>query len=135
MIKLSPSGTIAYSSFLGGSGFDAGTAVALGSGGRPHVSGFTSSSAGFPLMNPAQPANGGGTQDAFVTVLETDLPIVPTTYHVNSNADPGDGVCDQTCTLRDAILASNLFGARDTIAFDQPQPGRRRSLPRQNCPA
>ena len=31
VIKLSPSGTIAYSSFLGGSGFDAGTAVALGS--------------------------------------------------------------------------------------------------------
>ena len=74
------------------------------------MSGFTSSSAGFPLMNPARPANGGGTQDAFVTVLETDLPIVPTTYHVNSNADPGDGVCDQTCTLRDAILASTYSG-------------------------
>ena len=25
------------------------------------------------------------------------------TYVVNSTADPGDGVCDASCTLRDAI--------------------------------
>jgi len=55
-----------------------------------------------------------------VTTLDTDIPIVPTTYVVNSNADPGDGVCDATCTLRDAILTSNLIGARDTIAFNLP---------------
>src|SRR4051812_15703858 len=31
----------------------------------------------------------------------------PQLYTVNSAADPGDGTCDATCTLRDAILNSN----------------------------
>jgi len=34
---------------------------------------------------------------------------------VNSSADPGDGVCDATCTLRDAIAAAN---ADDTVVDD-----------------
>jgi len=43
------------------------------------------------------------------------------TYQVNSNVDPGDGTCDGTCTLRDAIIASNAStGATDTIAFNLP---------------
>jgi CSLREA domain-containing protein len=39
------------------------------------------------------------------------------TYPVNSNADPGDGTCDDTCTLRDAILAANANPGMDTISF------------------
>jgi uncharacterized repeat protein (TIGR01451 family)/CSLREA domain-containing protein len=43
------------------------------------------------------------------------------TYTVNSNADPGDGTCDETCTLRDAIVASNAStGAPDKIGFNLP---------------
>ncbi len=38
-------------------------------------------------------------------------------YTVTSAADPGDGVCDQTCTLRDAILAANQAGIPGRIAF------------------
>jgi CSLREA domain-containing protein len=37
---------------------------------------------------------------------------------VNSNADPGDGACDETCTLRDAIQASNSTAGADTITFN-----------------
>ncbi len=36
---------------------------------------------------------------------------------VNSASDVGDGVCDQTCTLRDALLASNANSGPDLIRF------------------
>ena len=38
-------------------------------------------------------------------------------WTVNSAADPGDGVCDDTCTLRDALLAANDRAGPDRIAF------------------
>jgi CSLREA domain-containing protein len=42
----------------------------------------------------------------------------PQVFTVNSTADPGDGTCDTTCTLRDAILASNASaGDHDVIQF------------------
>ena len=38
---------------------------------------------------------------------------------VNSAADPGDGVCDASCTLRDAMTAANADGPGvDDISFD-----------------
>jgi parallel beta-helix repeat protein len=40
------------------------------------------------------------------------------TYTVNSDLDPGDGVCDVTCTLRDAIISANASPGHDSIAFD-----------------
>ncbi len=39
------------------------------------------------------------------------------TYAVNSTADPGDSVCDASCTLRDAIIAANTGLGQDTIDF------------------
>jgi CSLREA domain-containing protein len=39
------------------------------------------------------------------------------TFTVNSMADPGDGVCDASCTLRDAIVAANTSPGQDTIDF------------------
>lgn len=43
---------------------------------------------------------------------------VPTVFTVNSAADPGDGTCDATCTLRDAIIAANASATgSDLIAF------------------
>jgi CSLREA domain-containing protein len=38
-------------------------------------------------------------------------------FTVNQLTDTGDGVCDGTCTLRDAILAANASGGADTITF------------------
>ncbi len=43
---------------------------------------------------------------------------VPTVFTVNSAADPGDGTCDATCTLRDAIIAANAsVTGSELIAF------------------
>ena len=39
------------------------------------------------------------------------------TLTVTSAADPGDGVCDETCTLRDAILEANARPGPDRIEF------------------
>jgi len=41
-------------------------------------------------------------------------------FVVNSLADPGDGVCDETeCTLREAIEEANGNEEADTITFDE----------------
>ena len=36
---------------------------------------------------------------------------------INSTADPGDGTCDASCTLRDALIASNSDGASANDLF------------------
>ncbi len=57
------------------------------------------------------PASGGNDSDIGAVEMQALI--------VNSNADPGDGVCDATCTLRDAITAANANGAGlDDIIFD-----------------
>jgi CSLREA domain-containing protein len=40
------------------------------------------------------------------------------TQTVNQPDDAGDGVCDSTCTLRDAVLAANATPGADVINFD-----------------
>jgi CSLREA domain-containing protein len=62
----------------------------------------------------------------FVLLLaeRPDAHASPTTFTVNSTADPGDGVCDATeCTLREAIHAANFNPGKDTIAFSIPGDG------------
>ena len=43
--------------------------------------------------------------------------VASATFVVTSAADPGDGVCDATCTLREAITAANAASSVDTINF------------------
>jgi CSLREA domain-containing protein len=38
-------------------------------------------------------------------------------FLVNSTVDPGDGTCDTSCTLRDAIIAANASPGQDAIDF------------------
>jgi hypothetical protein len=72
--KFNPSGSaLAYSTFLGGSGIDAGASIALDGSDNAYVTGQTASSGAsgtpFPTANATQSAYGGGTSDAFVSVL------------------------------------------------------------------
>ena len=65
------------------------------------------------------------TRDAFGVAsagapLLSSLLALDATFTVNSSADPGDGNCDESCTLRDAILAANDTAGADTIAFNLP---------------
>jgi len=69
--KLNPTGSaLVYSTYLGGSGFDAGGGIAVDGAGNAYITGQTAST-NFPVPNATQPAFGGAT-DAFVT--EINLP-------------------------------------------------------------
>ena len=68
-LKLTPSGALAYGSFLGSSGNDVAYAVAADDNGRVFVGGFTESSA-FPLQAPFQDTFKGAS-DGFLALLPT----------------------------------------------------------------
>jgi len=57
-----------YSTYLGGSGIDGASSIALDSAGNLYLTGLTSS-LNFPTVNALQASHGGGLFDAFVTKL------------------------------------------------------------------
>ncbi len=63
--EISPTGTLVYSTYLGGSLSDYGTGIAIGPGGTVYVSGYTFSS-NFPTQNALQSGLSGGS-DIFVS--------------------------------------------------------------------
>jgi hypothetical protein len=89
--KLKPDGSgLLYSTFLGGSGFDAGASIAVGSN-NAYVTGQTNSpSSSFPLAAPTQSALGGGF-DAFVSEINaTGTQLIFSTY-LGGSLDEDDG--------------------------------------------
>ena len=78
--KLNPAGNaIVYTTFLGGSGGDQGTAIAVDATGNAYVAGRAS--AGFPVTaNAFQQAHGGGGSDAFVAKLSPTGALTYATY-------------------------------------------------------
>ena len=66
--KLYAAGSLAYSTYLGGSGADGAQAIAVDASGNAYITGSTSST-DFPVFSALQPSS-GGTQDAFVTKLD-----------------------------------------------------------------
>ena len=65
--KISVAGAKVYATYLGGSGDDRGSGIAVNSSGQVYVTGFTAS-ANFPTVSPLQSSKGGG-NDAFVAKL------------------------------------------------------------------
>ena len=68
--KLNPLGSgLVYSTYLGGSGFDTSTSIAVDAAGNAYVAGLTDST-NFPTTSGAfQTTFGGGSDDAFITKL------------------------------------------------------------------
>ncbi|MCP5103494.1 MAG: hypothetical protein GY950_08955 [bacterium] len=87
--KFSTSGTsLVYSTYLGGSGDDAGEGIQLDSSGKAYVVGLTSST-DFPTHGAYQSANGGG-RDVFVAVLSSSGgSLTYATYLGGSGKDEG----------------------------------------------
>jgi Beta-propeller repeat len=75
---LDATGMITFSTYLGGSGTDAATAVAVDSSGNVYIAGYTSS-ADFPTANALQPHR-AGTQTGFVLKMNTRRTLVYSTY-------------------------------------------------------
>jgi uncharacterized protein (TIGR03437 family) len=86
-MKLDPSGTkIVYSTYLGGSGTDTATGIAVDGSGRAYVTG-TTTSFDFPVLNAMQP-RAAGLHDGFVSVLDpSGAHLVWSTYLGGSGDD------------------------------------------------
>jgi hypothetical protein len=90
--KLGPAGGPVYSTYLGGAGYDVGTAIARTPAGAPVVVGSTQSPA-FPTI-PGAPQGGlSGPSDAFVARLTTaGTVLAASTYLGGSGVDAAGGV-------------------------------------------
>jgi uncharacterized protein (TIGR03437 family) len=87
--KLSPTLTMVYSTYLGGSGSETGNAIAVDSSGAVYVTGETAST-NFPTMGAMQSSFGGGAGDAFLTKLNGNgQTLAYSTYLGGSAEDAG----------------------------------------------
>ena len=122
--KLDASGSLIYSTYLGGARQDLGWAIAADSIGNAYVTGSTASD-NFPTRNPLQRTRATpGADDAFITKFDQAGVIVYSTYLGGSSSDAGFG-----------IVVDNLGNASvagDTLSPDfpmvnpiQPIPGGR----------
>jgi Bacterial Ig-like domain (group 3)/Beta-propeller repeat len=91
--ELNPTGTaLVYSTYLGGSGEEGGSGIAVDSTGNIYVAGRTTST-NFPTKNPLQRANGGGGGDAFVTKIKRGgSALIYSTYLGGSGDDEEAGI-------------------------------------------
>jgi hypothetical protein len=79
VLKLNATGNqLLYSTYLGGTNYDLGTAIAVDAGGSAYVAGDTLST-NFPVLGAFQTASGGGT-DVFVTKLTPAGALSYSTY-------------------------------------------------------
>ncbi len=94
--KLNAAGdALVYSTYLGGSGDDVGSSIAVDAQGNAYITGYTSST-NFPTKNPFQ-ATIGGAHDAFVTKLNaTGDALVYSTYLGGRDGDFGYGIAVDT---------------------------------------
>jgi hypothetical protein len=93
--KLNPTGSaLVYSTYLGGSGDQGASHIALDSAGEAYVAGVTSST-NFPTVNPLQATNNGGYYgyDAFVSELNaTGSALVSSSYFGGNDDDYVSGI-------------------------------------------
>ncbi len=88
--KFTASGTLAYSTYLGGSGDENGNGIAVDGSGQAYVTGLTGSG-DFPILQASQPAYGGN-GDAFVTKFTAAGALAYSTYLGGSEAEGGGGI-------------------------------------------
>ncbi|MFH1825620.1 MAG: SBBP repeat-containing protein [Candidatus Firestonebacteria bacterium] len=80
-----------YSTYLGGSGFDYGSSIAVDSSRNVYITGWTTST-NFPVQNAYQGAYGGG-YDAFITKINASgNALIYSTYLGGNNWDYGYGI-------------------------------------------
>jgi hypothetical protein len=91
--ELNDSGTtLVYGSYLGGSGTDEGTGIAVDSTDEAYVTGFTSSS-DFPITSNATQTTLGGDQDAFLAKFDSvGAKLLYSTYFGGQSNDTAYGI-------------------------------------------
>lgn len=129
--ELNPSGPtqvsqLVFSSFLGGTGYDEGNAIALDSQGNVWVTGWTTSSGtnatGFPVTDNAhQSTFGGGSADAFLSEISPPAgdfgsQLVYSTYLGGDQEDVGTGLAVDGSGNID-VVGLTTTGSTDTVPF------------------
>ena len=89
--KVTGGGSLAWSSYLGGSGLDDGYGIAVDSSGDAFVTGETASS-DFPTAGGFQATYGGGTADGFVAKISSSGSLLWSSYLGGSGYDYGDSI-------------------------------------------
>jgi len=114
--KLDATGSaLLYSTYLGGSGRDGGSGIAVDADGSAYVTGQTTST-DFPTVNPLQAASGGGA-DAFVSKLDAaGSALVYSTYLGGSGGDGGAGIAV------DAAGSAYVSGSTSSTNFPTANP-------------
>ena len=107
-------GSLDYSTYLGGSGDEQATEIAVNAlGNNAHVVGYTDST-DFPMVSPAQGTNAGN-RDVFVTRLnEFGNALDFSTYLGGSGSDNGLGITLDTAGNVYAVGYSNSIGTGTT---------------------
>ena len=91
VVKLNATGNqLLYSTYLGGTNYDLGTAIAVDTAGNAYVAGDTLST-NFPVLGGVQAASGGGT-DAFVSKLTPAGALSYSTYLGGSANEHAGGI-------------------------------------------
>ncbi len=115
--KLTPSGTLGYSTYVGGSASDSGNAIAVDStSGSAFVAGGTTST-DFPTVLPFQSTLGGGS-DAFAFELLSNGTLSYSTYLGGSGDDIGLGIALNQTTRSYAVVgktASSNFPTHNAL--------------------
>jgi phage baseplate assembly protein gpV len=89
--KVNPQGSLVFATYLGGSGEDAGNAIAVDGRGNIYVAGSTTS-VDFPKVSPVQGVPGGGA-DAFAAKIAADgSHVVYATYLGGTGFDEARGI-------------------------------------------
>jgi hypothetical protein len=115
--KLNGSGSaLTYSTYLGGSSYNAGFGIAADSAGNAYVTGWTDST-DFPTKNSLQAAYAGGGDDAFVSKINaTGSALVYSTYLGGSSEEAGVGIAV------DSIGSAYVTGGTTSTDFPTKNP-------------
>jgi hypothetical protein len=118
--KVNANGTLAYSTYLGGSGIDGGTAITVDPSGAVFVTGFTGSN-DFSVVAALQPSFGGGGFDAFIAKLNpSGSALEYSTYLGGSGTDSGFGIA---AGAADRAYVMGLTDSLDLPTVNPVQPG------------
>ncbi len=111
LAKLNPDGSLNFATYLGGSGEDAGNAIALDAAGNIYITGSTAST-DFPVFHPAQ-ATTGGNGDAFVAKISSDgQHVLYATYLGGTGSDEALGIA--------VDASSSVYVTGQTLSPDFP---------------
>jgi hypothetical protein len=114
--KFAPSGTLSYSTYLGGAATDDAAAIAVDSTGAAYITGATGP--GFPLLNAEQTAPGSGSSTVFVTKLTPAGAISYSTYLGGNIQDGGSGIAVDSTGA--AYITGSSAGAFPILNAEQP---------------